>query len=765
MHIYDFQKLYLQFECQRGHASEVRAVHFYGSPPFLISGDVAGTVFIWPAVGVGYWTTPLMQLVAPTVSCITSICSSHDHVHASLLSPGAIYASCDDGRIHVWEMRAILLAARKNNIDSRLARFEQSVSPTRRDGYNALLRMTHKASVLKLHKHDREPGFTKLGRTTGEGNSGRIQEEDGDALLRLNLLSNDRHRHEPEFVNNAAIVTCAATKSWLAHDDNVFAVFSVPEPGLLCSFSQDRSIKIWDPTWACIGQISMLMMAPAKATTSDGGESTTKAPAWKFTTHVLSDASEKHAKLANDVIRKFKRLKQKRDLEVDTSGAIFEERPLTPFVAASSSPFATLTMPASRLSSSPDKWKAMYGVLTSQLPFSHESLSSGVQQGLFGPSEARQLRAMADNPALTITLKKPATMLTPLAFLPDESVARGSDKRCSTAQLDTAVDHDDALNDIMRTMKNYPLEVHRRRNTHSSGLRTLDISPSKFLQDKLSREGSSSPFKASSPKMRTTGNGSSSPLRSRALPPMRSPMTMPDKPHEEDIMIQATPATRDSMQYRVLRCSVSEPVLAPIESLAPQSERARSFGVDTAQQDEANNGGLLNRPQLVKRSSSRNIERKMKLYEDMHEDPNISNEESPSAAKRLHSQSHMEPPRTTATSPGSPTRGKRGSHGAISVAHSTSGSNPFGPHYTIKHVMEFGNMMTRFDEDLSGDLDRQEWLRMVQSFRTSIGGTDFAAAERLFHAIDTDDSGKISLHEILPTIVCCALSVIIAVPH
>lgn len=216
-------------------------------------------------------------------------------------------------------------------------------------------------------------------------------------------------------------------------------------------------------------------------------------------------------------------------------------------------------------------------------------------------------------------------------------------------------------------------------------------------------------------------------------------------------MIQATLTSRDSMHYRVLRCSVSEPVLEPIETSTSQLERARRFGVDTAQQDEAKGGNVLKSPQLVKRSSAQNIERKMKLYEEMQECLSVNIEDIPSAVKR-HSRSHIEPPRM-AISPGCPSRSKRASHGAVGVANWTSGSNPFGPHYTVKHVMEFGNMMSRFDEDMSGDLDRHEWLRMVQSFRTSIAGTDVAAAERLFHAIDSDDSGDISLQEFLPTIV------------
>lgn len=84
--------------------------------------------------------------------------------------------------------------------------------------------------------------------------------------------------------------------------------------------------------------------------------------------------------------------------------------------------------------------------------------------------------------------------------------------------------------------------------------------------------------------------------------------------------------------------------------------------------------------------------------------------------------------------------------------------NSFGPHYTVKQVMDLGAMLIKFDADLSGDIDGSEWMTMLHSFRPMFDQMDLDTAQMLFNAVDQDDSGHISVHEILPIIVRILLS-------
>lgn len=290
--VYDFQKLYLLFRCE-GHRHEIRALHFHVQAPLLISGDSSGVVFIWQATGVVYTASPLMRLAtapdAPTPSSvlssappITSICSTSESV--SCPKP-LILAACENGDVYAWDFRVLVSAARKR---AAVVHFEsqiqgaQAAHPAQQAGYNPLLRVAHKQSVLKLRPEDRN----------GILASSTLKKADGPA----------------------GALVCASSLSWRAHDDTVLVLRSVPDPGLVFTASQDGSIKVWDASRECIGAISTLEPVAAKAGLAPGARSSATSDAtsaWKFTHHLSSDASQRHARIAAEVIRKHAREKKR----------------------------------------------------------------------------------------------------------------------------------------------------------------------------------------------------------------------------------------------------------------------------------------------------------------------------------------------------------------------------------------------------------------------------------------------------------------------
>ncbi|KAH9108072.1 hypothetical protein AeMF1_016671 [Aphanomyces euteiches] len=84
------------------------------------------------------------------------------------------------------------------------------------------------------------------------------------------------------------------------------------------------------------------------------------------------------------------------------------------------------------------------------------------------------------------------------------------------------------------------------------------------------------------------------------------------------------------------------------------------------------------------------------------------------------------------------------------------GKNPFGPHYSVRQVLEFGETLLRFDKDLSGDIDQDEWMKIMTAFMTKTQAVDVAVAKDLFASVDLNQDGLISLHELVRVVFCHA---------
>lgn len=78
--------------------------------------------------------------------------------------------------------------------------------------------------------------------------------------------------------------------------------------------------------------------------------------------------------------------------------------------------------------------------------------------------------------------------------------------------------------------------------------------------------------------------------------------------------------------------------------------------------------------------------------------------------------------------------------------------NPYAPYYTVEQVLQFGDVMSGFDNDGSGDIDRAEWAELLSTYSKQTGRLaeyDRLATDQLFLVIDKDDDGAVSVVELL----------------
>lgn len=386
IHVYDFQKLYLLFRCE-GHRHEIRSLHFHCQAPLLISGDSGGAVYIWQATGVVYTTSPLMRLTlhpstpeatarqAPRSSAlhsshdhappITSICSTLERSQVA----SSILAACENGEVYSWDFRMVVNVARKRAIATHFEYQYQAngqASVLQKEEYNPLLRVAHKQSVLKLRPEDRNGVKSRL--------------------------ANSTHIGGVHTYGHSGIVSCASTFSWSAHDDVVFAVKCVPDPGVVYTFSQDSKIKVWDAVHSCIGCISMsatdvqspkttatssaakqAVSGKPSAATQENQPQASSSSAWKFTHHLSSDASHRHSRIATEVIRKYKRRKLKAQKRggISRKNAEVDGDPTGDYADVSRMSHLT-SEPSNSPAKPPGKLSGIEAALAGQLPFSSE---------------------------------------------------------------------------------------------------------------------------------------------------------------------------------------------------------------------------------------------------------------------------------------------------------------------------------------------------------------------------------------------------------
>ncbi|KAJ8525233.1 hypothetical protein ON010_g15882 [Phytophthora cinnamomi] len=472
--VYDLRRITLLFRCASVHTREIRALHFPAATPgLLVSADVVGTIFIWPTIGVRSSTVhPLMRLVmqesTPSRSVqskieldgVTSICSTSISQDANAAThPAMLYIGIESGQIFAWDLRSFVASTHPDN------------QPTRR---SAILRRRSSNSQASV--------------------SSDIQAIEGGIASRRTSAAQ----------GPAALPVVASTKSWMAHLAGVLSLQSVPWPGELLSLGADGVVKIWDNTATCVGHIL-----------TTGEQSSASASAWKFGRRdhtVGGDQKEQFERIAREVITKHQR-RLKKELHRQRKTGQQQQQPQSDQVV----PDTSLSTPSSLLESEspskmpsgteaplfPDASTALThaaNVLLSQAPFSVTSVTSGIQQGVFGPEEAQHLRGIAKNSTALLAdvadKKKRIAALAPLFSTPEEMWrARAKAKSKARAMMNNGPPTPEVPSAASKTLTNYPLELERRAAAMTKvsvgALRKLDVEPSQFLLDKLQDEASS----------------------------------------------------------------------------------------------------------------------------------------------------------------------------------------------------------------------------------------------------------------------------------
>jgi hypothetical protein len=693
VHVYDLRRITLLFRCVSGHSREVRALHFPSEAPgLLVSGDVSGAIFVWPTSGVRASTAPpLMKLVPQETTPARTAPGKVDFEGiASICSS----SSSQDARsaTHTAMLYVGVEAGQVFAWD-----FRSLTGNAQPDGQS-----TRRSAILR-----RRSSASKAGGVED------IQVFQGGVASRRS--------------SGATLAEVPSTKSWMAHLAGVLSLQSVPWPGELLSLGTDGVVKIWDSTPACVGHI---------LTTAE--QTSAAASAWKFVRRDHTDEGDDKGlfeRIAREVIAKHqRRLKKERsrqrrghprrqseqeapDTSLSTPSSLLESE------SPSSLPPAPQTSADSPF---PDASTALINAASAllvQVPFSVSSVSSGMHQGLFGPEEAQHLRCIAKNSnALLVDVadkKKRVATLAPLFSSPEEMArARAKAKAKARAMVNSGPPAPELSSVGSRTLINYPRELERRAASNATAsigtLKALDVEPSQFLRDKLQDAASPTPkaFK-STPKKRLQR-------------PSRQPTGIDIQMDASVVVLARNVSLPKLTQSRLglepdelagtLSSSASAPVLQPSTESPPPSS-----------------------PEVLPRNG--NIERKLKLCQKI-----VAN------VMLMRPKTKVPKAQPEAHAAGPPPANARRKASTLALA---AGKNPFGPHYTVKQVEQLAIGLARVDEDGSCDLDQQEWTQLVR-----LGGLDgtsdknsATSLENLFHAIDRDASGTVSLRELLLALV------------
>lgn len=760
IHLYDFERLYLVLRCV-GHTEDIRALQFHCAAVLLFSADARGVVYVWYAAvgGEEYQVQPIMELKlfasgvmqsialrstaevgarpstapgdgqVPTPAAVSSILTTFETKQA----PAYVYLGTANGLVWGWDFRVLVNHARKLGIGKCFEyRFHDNRS-WRPDGgipYNAMLRVKHKASIVKVRSSD--VGSSKLPFNKTKNASG----------------------------SSTITSSCDATLVWQAHSGPVEQLLPVPHPAQIFSASTDGTVKVWDASNACLGTIS------TQGTTRNVNQATRAAAStWKFSYHhhMANETREQQVCISRGMLRRVKRRAVRQQQKRRESGSVYDLSGSSPHARReepdllTASPTATCELPSSLV--------AAEKLLATHTPFSKLSLRSGMHEGLFGPEEAAMLRELSQSGHGLPSNDHDRLRLAPLM------VKSPTPDHRSKSKVPLGNEHELPM---MRTLRHFPIEVERRRakEKRQPGCAEVDTSMSQFLRDKLSLPDTPlSPAKSTSKKKAIGRAASTSTLSMKmdASVVVTEEILLPAIRHRHDhdtkvnsVGVQAPEREEASSPLTHSRRSsyASAPCL-PVhqpEALSTGSEATSSSSLTAIV--EAATG-----------ASRPNIERKMRIYETVVGDRRQRSSADPLDPERTNSESESPPRRTLLgrrqlSQPVSSTdvtkfngtlspkaNRKRSSHAALGSTLSPGSptqSNPFAPHYTARQVMEFGAILARFDNDSSGDIDKSEWVRMLQNCRRIFGSSDVEAAERLFHSIDRDDSGKISLQEILP---------------
>ncbi|EQC39989.1 hypothetical protein SDRG_02649 [Saprolegnia diclina VS20] len=506
--------------------------------------------------------------------------------------------------------------------------------------------------------------------------------------------------HHRPIMGRPAVVQIKAPTTWIAHTSKVYHVAPLPSPGFVFS-SNDTGVRLWSADGDCLGALDR------KHSSGNESGSTEASVPWKYRLSPSSSALELSAAvqtMARNVLRQVASL----SATAVTSTSHTPPAHRTSILLDGSH---LRTQSYRRCSSLLDLRTKSHKVsiveqeddpalthtiqhATAETAFSRRSLAEGIKTNTFTQDEGFILECLSHDAHARKTYD---SIVFPPLLLTKAELRRQLELN-AVPKADT-----DAVDELpmLRTCDNFlgEVRVHKAKMTRFSHEMPLDPSP--FLQTHLPGKKALATTSMSVPKSKQATT-----LRQRMQWKIDGFVDQPVLPSV--VKAPVSPARRHARQW-------TDPTFAALDARLESSLGPRRSQSTTD----------LSFVQA-------NISRKLTLCETLQ---------------------GLDVTRTKVVTPAMTPMSRRVATPA-SVRTPVmeivkAGGNPFGPHYSTKDVLEFGDTLQRFDKDLSGDIDIDEWLKIMTALGAKSQAIDVAVARDLFSTVDDNDDGLISHQELL----------------
>ncbi|RHY50352.1 hypothetical protein DYB34_005705, partial [Aphanomyces astaci] len=385
------------------------------------------------------------------------------------------------------------------------------------------------------------------------------------------------------------------------------------------------------------------------------------------------------------------------------------------------------------------------------------SVKAGVKENVFSQDEAYALEAVGRD---ALQRRNYETILFPPLLLTTAQIKKAYAKECASISEESAGDRPEqhasststsssrwsGVQDlpILRTCDNFAVEVAARRlklaTTGQSSRHEMSVEPSEFLKRHLQEI---QPKKRSKrrPKrkiVRPSKNPQQEPqagqVQQKPTMVMESYIKMTTVDDKASVVLLPTLSKKPLKAAFIMQKSASMPVLHAVvtESKHDQDDdRTADKIIDNDAEEEDVTTPLSSRPE-IRPEVKENIRRKMVLCESMCHETRVRK----TVPSRVKAVTKRRPP-------------------IDPVEWAKAGKNPFGPHYSVREVLEFGGWSThtKMESDLSGDIDTDEWMKIMTAFMPKAQDADVAVVKDLFATVDANEDGLISLNELLHIVV------------
>ncbi|RHY95098.1 hypothetical protein DYB35_001977 [Aphanomyces astaci] len=385
------------------------------------------------------------------------------------------------------------------------------------------------------------------------------------------------------------------------------------------------------------------------------------------------------------------------------------------------------------------------------------SVKAGVKENVFSQDEAYALEAVGRD---ALQRRNYETILFPPLLLTTAQIKKAYAKECASISEESAGDRPEqhasststsssrwsGVQDlpILRTCDNFAVEVAARRlklaTTGQSSRHEMSVEPSEFLKRHLQEI---QPKKRSKrrPKrkiVRPSKNPQQEPqagqVQQKPTMVMESYIKMTTVDDKSNVVLLPTLSKKPLKAAFIMQKSASMPVLHAVvtESKHDQDDdRTADKIIENDAEEEDVTTPLSSRPE-IRPQVKENIRRKMVLCESMCHETRVRK----TMPSRVKAATKRRPP-------------------IDPVEWAKAGKNPFGPHYSVREVLEFGGSSThtKIESDLSGDIDTDEWMKIMTAFMPKAKDADVAVVKDLFATVDANEDGLISLNELLHIVV------------